>query len=363
MKYFSNSTFVGVVLAGILSLELNRARADLEVSTGIQIHSPDDFYQPLTADGEWINIDSYGRCWRPEHVDADWRPYCDGEWVWTDCGWYWQSDEPWAWACYHYGAWSYEPAYGWLWVPGVIWAPAWVDWRMGDGHIGWAPCAPGGGAAVSTAFVFVDEDHFQKRHRRSDVIVNNPALFEHTRVVAGAQRESRDLDGRRQTVVVNSGPDAAAVETATGRRLTPVSISDANRRTAIPQQMKRRPEESPGQPAPEPERIKSEPGRQILPEPAPGQPLPGRFPPRQPAPEQPVPEQTQPERKLPPATPEIPNPNRPGSSERNIPPASKDGIKTPHQPAPAQPPAPPQNDNPGHDHDTDRNPDHGQNNP
>jgi len=33
------------------------------------------------------------------------------------------SDEPWGWACYHYGTWVDDPAVGWVWVPGVEWAP------------------------------------------------------------------------------------------------------------------------------------------------------------------------------------------------------------------------------------------------
>src|SRR5579871_5612318 len=111
------------------------ARADLEVSAGIQIHSAADFVAPLTPEGTWVTVGSYGHCWHPR-VAADWRPYCEGQWVWTDCGWFWQSDEPWGWACYHYGSWVDDPAEGWVWIPGTEWAPAWVEWRSGGGYIG-----------------------------------------------------------------------------------------------------------------------------------------------------------------------------------------------------------------------------------
>src|SRR5258708_25760649 len=77
-------------------------KAEVQFSAGLQIQSAADFYEPLTPVGGWVTVGSYGRCWHPTRIAAGWRPYCEGEWVWTDAGWYWQSDEPWAWACYHY---------------------------------------------------------------------------------------------------------------------------------------------------------------------------------------------------------------------------------------------------------------------
>ena len=50
-----------------------------------------DFQVPLAAHGAWIEVGTYGHCWRPAHVVGGWRPYCDGRWIWTDCGWYWES--------------------------------------------------------------------------------------------------------------------------------------------------------------------------------------------------------------------------------------------------------------------------------
>ena len=95
------------------------ARAAVDVSASIQINAAADFYEPLTPHGAWVEVGSYGRCWHPARVEADWRPYCNGHWEWTDVGWYWVSDEPWAWACYHYGSWTYDQSYGWIWIPGV----------------------------------------------------------------------------------------------------------------------------------------------------------------------------------------------------------------------------------------------------
>ena len=53
----------------------------------------DDPYPVLDAYGNWIDVGDYGRVWQPA-VASDWRPYSNGQWVWTDSGWMWDSDEP-----------------------------------------------------------------------------------------------------------------------------------------------------------------------------------------------------------------------------------------------------------------------------
>jgi hypothetical protein len=97
------------------------------------------FYEPLSPYGRWFNHARYGYCWIPNGVVAGWRPYTHGYWDYTDDGWVWVSDDAWGWGPYHYGRWEFDPGYGWVWIPGTIWAPAWVVWRRGPGFIGWAP--------------------------------------------------------------------------------------------------------------------------------------------------------------------------------------------------------------------------------
>ena len=110
---------------------------------------PDDvninyFYNTLTPYGSWVNIDGYGQCWQPTTViyNPSWRPYCDrGRWVYTDYGWYWDSDYAWG-ATFHYGRWFYTSRSGWCWYPDTVWAPSWVTWRSGNDYCGWAPLPP-----------------------------------------------------------------------------------------------------------------------------------------------------------------------------------------------------------------------------
>jgi len=94
----------------------------------------------LDANGSWIYVSNYGGwAWRP-YVAVGWRPYYHGSWVHGPSGCLvWVSDEAWGWVPYHYGRWAYDPGYGWFWIPGSGYAPAWVYWMYGDGYVGWAP--------------------------------------------------------------------------------------------------------------------------------------------------------------------------------------------------------------------------------
>src|SRR5258706_8162656 len=132
------------VLAGFLTLGGFKASALVSFSAGLEIRAASDFHEPLSRYGAWVDVRSYGRCWHPASVDVGWRPYCVGSWEWTDCGWYWVSDEPWSWACYHYGSWVYDPSYGWVWGPGIEGAPAGGYWGSGPDYIRWAPVGPRG---------------------------------------------------------------------------------------------------------------------------------------------------------------------------------------------------------------------------
>ncbi|HVS32004.1 MAG TPA: DUF6600 domain-containing protein [Thermoanaerobaculia bacterium] len=93
----------------------------------------------LGQHGSWIHAGNYGWAWRP-HVSTGWRPYYYGHWSRSRSGFLtWVSYEPWGWAPYHYGRWSHDPLYGWFWLPGAGYAPAWVYWWYGNGYLGWAP--------------------------------------------------------------------------------------------------------------------------------------------------------------------------------------------------------------------------------
>lgn len=116
------------------------------------------FKDELAPSGRWVQVKAvdYDWVWVPDVQKGhpDWRPYIDGgHWVWTDAGWYWESDYAWGATCFHYGRWV-STEFGWAWVPGSQWAPAWVCWRECDGYYGWAPLPPCTHYSVGLGFYF-----------------------------------------------------------------------------------------------------------------------------------------------------------------------------------------------------------------
>ena len=64
------------------------------------------FFEQLEPHGVWVRHPQHRYVFCPTGVDTRWRPYTEGRWVYlADYGWYFQSEEPFAWATYHYGRW------------------------------------------------------------------------------------------------------------------------------------------------------------------------------------------------------------------------------------------------------------------
>lgn len=205
-----------------------------DMSFYMEIRSEQDFYEPLGTYGRWVVVEPYGRCWFPERVDSDWRPYSEGYWVRTDAGWYWESEEPWAWATYHYGRWGWYSQYGWVWVPQTQWAPAWVSWRQGEGYLGWAPLPPSARFSISgfvefreadiapRAFVFVEERRFLEHLHPSTVIVNNTTIIQKTVYITNMQVVNN--------TVMNEGPRTAVIEQVSGQKVQAVQVRELRRK-------------------------------------------------------------------------------------------------------------------------------------
>ena len=73
------------------------------------------------------------------------------------------SDDPWGNDPYHYGTWAFVGRHGWVWVPGTVWAPAWVTWSYSDRYVGWAPMPPTitfGTSGYSGRAVVVNESQY-----------------------------------------------------------------------------------------------------------------------------------------------------------------------------------------------------------
>ncbi len=194
----------------------------------------DVFYTKLSSDqGEWVQAGNYGYCFRPR-VSADWRPYRDGHWVWSDRGWYWDSNERFAWATYHYGRWANLEKTGWCWIPGNQWAPAWVSWRQSDENVGWAPLPPE--AAYSeqqpisswsdsyydvgpTAYVFINYSHWREPSYANYVEPSerNVQIISETKNVTNIVTN--------HNVINNFGPPVQTIAAKTNQNIQQVKIA------------------------------------------------------------------------------------------------------------------------------------------
>ena len=94
--------------------------------------------------GEWLWDRYCGYVWRPHLNDrtypgGGWMPYSHGRWTNVQGQLFWVPSEPWGWVPYHLGIWMWNKNKGWLWIPGSVFAPAWVDWSFYSGYFCWRP--------------------------------------------------------------------------------------------------------------------------------------------------------------------------------------------------------------------------------
>ena len=221
------------IVAAFFALAAATASAQVSVSIGF-------FHDSLAPHGRWVATSGYGDCWVPSGVAAGWAPYVDGQWAWTDYGWTWDSSDPWGDIAYHYGTWVWSPPYGWVWVPGTVWAPAWVTWAYSDDYIGWAPVpvsfALGGGGYAGppvvvsqSSFVFVPARQFAGVRVAS---VRVPPT-QTAAIYARTQRATAfPVQGG---IVHNTGLPVARVERAAGHRIEVARAPERLHAAPIPQ--------------------------------------------------------------------------------------------------------------------------------
>jgi hypothetical protein len=195
-----------------------QAQADVP-PPGTDVADERVFYENLAPYGHWEWVPEYGRVWVPA-VAPGWRPYVYGRWELTEFGWTWVSEDPWAWAAYHYGSWGFTVGVGWFWVPGYVWAPAWVTWRWGFGYCAWAPIGPHGFVAWGfghPGWVAVRAEHFTQ-----PIPVHVIAIPQTRAIVQRATPLAvpRGTPGRSGFF----GPPVAQIASATGQTLRPVSV-------------------------------------------------------------------------------------------------------------------------------------------
>lgn len=189
-----------------------------------------DFYDDLAPYGRWLYDPSFGYVWMP-NVGRDFRPYfTNGYWAMTQFGNTWVSLYDWGWAPFHYGRWTYDGYYGWLWIPGNEWAPAWVSWRSNNNYYGWAPIGPGVNINISLGNIPVDwwtfcnpNYFYQPRFQR---FCNTDWRF--TRSVYNQTNYLNYTYGNRRSFY--TGPRVEDYRRHTGRQPSMFRIENNNRR-------------------------------------------------------------------------------------------------------------------------------------
>jgi hypothetical protein len=204
--------FLSILLGLALPSRVQAQYGDVSLET---------FYDELSPYGVWIYDAQYGNVWRPDVDQEDFRPYySNGHWEMTKYGNTWVSDYEWGWAPFHYGRWIHNNRRGWLWVPDTKWGPAWVSWRSGAGHYGWAPLGPGINININIGpripdyyWVFIPQSNiyysrFPRYDRRRNnfiygntVIINNTYVINRNRYYAGPRIEEIRRVTRRPVTI------------------------------------------------------------------------------------------------------------------------------------------------------------------
>ena len=195
------------------------------------------FYDQLSPYGQWIEDPDYGYVWMP-NVNSDFKPYStNGNWVYTDEGWAWDSGYPWGWAAFHYGRWFFKDGYGWMWMPGNEWAPAWVSWRNSDDYYGWAPLGPsiglnaaydGGYNPPSHYWCFVPHRYIASPQVSNYYVreTNNITIINHTTIISNTTMAGNQLANHPRNPHYGYGPDPNEVGRYTGSPLHPIPVHE-----------------------------------------------------------------------------------------------------------------------------------------
>lgn len=211
----------GITLAGLLGIQ--DAYASSYESNGlVYVWKPSPTLAVMSVEGS----------------DPVYVPYSNGKWVNTKSGWYFKANTPPEETTSHYGRWVKNPDAGWLWVPGRVWAPAWVDWKQNDQYVSWAPLPPSvymvNGSMSSPAidnsnYMIVEKKYFVE----PDVYKYNNNYYQSgERIVVN---DFASLVGLVlvDNLLVNRGPDVSLIQTIYGRNIELISIQPVRTYTEV----------------------------------------------------------------------------------------------------------------------------------
>lgn len=156
------------------------------------------------------------------------RPYTNGQWIASDEGWYFKAPTPQEEIVHHYGRWAYSPSMGYVWVPGRVRSPAWVDWREDEDNIAWTPIPPDVYVVNNIVQpVPVYEDRYVVMEKRYFV---EPVISQYVYVDKIKVKKMKHLKGLyvRDRVLYNGGPEFIEIERYSGKPVTQYKVVTMN---------------------------------------------------------------------------------------------------------------------------------------
>lgn len=166
---------------------------------------------------------------RIEGKSPEFIPYSNGQWINTDAGWYFKAPTPVEETVSHYGRWVNTISDGWLWVPGRVWAPAWVDWKENDNYVSWAPLPPSVYLVNGILKVpLIDENNYSIVERRyflePSVYKYNNLFYENgNRILVNEMKSTNGIIVLNNTIL-NKGPDVSNIQRIYKRNIDLVKI-------------------------------------------------------------------------------------------------------------------------------------------
>lgn len=235
-----------------LDISLEDDELTYEENLYLQNVSFQNFYDLLFPYGEWIQVtkddieedlnegEGQGRnfnsiqeeeflfIWKPNE-NTDWKPYLNGRWIYTEQGWFWESSDKWGNYTYNYGRWWNSKKFGWVWLPGYVWAPSWVRWKISEDHkyIGWVGLTP---KAKWEYIVGINENNYRYKNKNNEWVFTDINNFS-DEINHNATIKSNKIndiltsckDIINVTVIndrINSlGPDVNKIESISGKKM------------------------------------------------------------------------------------------------------------------------------------------------
>lgn len=165
---------------------------------------------------------------RVEGVAPVYTPYINGQWINTDAGWYFKAPTPAEEIVHHYGRWVESPTDGWLWVPGRVWAPAWVDWMENETDIAWAPVPPSAYIVNNNIIVpLIEKEQYVVVEKKYFM---EPQLYKYmynenkNKIMIQEMTKTGGIMVKNKTVI-NKGPEVIDIEKYWGNKIDVVKIN------------------------------------------------------------------------------------------------------------------------------------------